>query len=66
MNLKTAIELAVEEAVGCKVGVKVVKNPRQSDWKYFPCRKEWLETAGEEYKVVAEVSGNGKIYIAKR
>ena len=65
MNLKTAIELAVEEAVGCKVGVKVVKNPRQSEWEYFPCRKEWLETAGE-YVLVAEVSGNGKIYIAKR
>jgi hypothetical protein len=63
MNLNTAIELAVEEAVGCKVCVKVVKNPRQSDWKYFPCRREWLETAGEEYKVVAEVSPNGKICI---
>jgi len=53
----------MEEAVGCKVGVKVVKNPRQSDWEYFPCRKEWLETAGKEYVLVAEVSGNGKIYI---
>lgn len=61
MQLNTAIELAVEEAVGCKVGVKIVKNPRQSDWKYFPCRKEWLETAGKEYKVVAEVSPNGKV-----
>lgn len=66
MNLNTAIELAVEEAVGCKVGVKVVKNPRQSDWKYFPCRKEWLETAGEEYKAVAEVSPNGKIHRLKK
>lgn len=66
MNLKTAIELAVEEAVGCKVGVKVVKNPRQSEWEYFPCRKEWLETAGGVAVLVAEVSGNGKIYIVKR
>lgn len=63
MQLNTAIELAVEEAVGCKVGVKVVKNPRQSEWKYFPCRREWLEGAGEEYKVVAEVSPEGKVYI---
>jgi hypothetical protein len=61
MELNTAIELAVEEAVGCKVGVKVVKNPRQSDWKYFPCRKEWLDGAGKEYEIVAEVSANGKI-----
>jgi hypothetical protein len=61
MNLKTAINEAVKEATGLHVTVKVVKAPAGSTFPYFPCRKEWLETAGKEYKLVAEAYPNGKV-----
>lgn len=66
MDLNTAIEVAVEEAIGCKVGVKVVKNPRAGEWKYFPCRREWLDGAGEGYQIVAEISASGNVTISTK
>lgn len=61
MNLKTAINEAAKEATALHCTVKVVKAPAGSTWNYFPCRKEWLETAGKEYQLVAEAYPNGKI-----
>jgi hypothetical protein len=58
MNLKTAIECAREESTAFKISVKVVKSPEGS---YFPCRREWLDQAGKEYRLVAEALPNGKV-----
>ena len=61
MNLQTAINEARKEAVALHCTVKVVKAPAGSAWPYFPCRKEWFESAGEEYRLVAEAYSNGKV-----
>ncbi|NBT58374.1 hypothetical protein EBT16_06280 [bacterium] len=61
MNLKTAINEARKEATSLHVTVKVVKAPAGSTFPYFPCRREWLEGAGQEYKLVAEAYPNGKV-----
>lgn len=50
MNLKTAIRLAIDEAVACKTRVAVIEliAPERGEMKFWPCRLAWYEALAED------------------